>query len=139
MIFIRAETGYFAEGMTLNSDPAHHLAADLERCFEFFINNVIYDGRAIKHLEETRAIDSKFSQDTILKACEMGLEGAKSEIEECFDLDEEIAVEIKNSTIEWLKLGYRKAKKRYGDNNLARMLFEQISREVDTIYAEQGD
>lgn len=129
MVFIRGETGHFYSQH--RPDWESHLAADLRNCFEY----LWHSGLNLKTVR-TNAIYG--TDDGLSEAIEMAITELKHEGCDNTKITCERTVKTMK---DWLRVGYRHARKRYHDNaGRALYLFTMIERDVDelTKQAEEG-
>jgi len=129
--FIRGESGYFSD--KYYPLPQDNISVDVANCFYFFLGS----RRDIKPLKKTRGLNNEFEANYIIS------EAVNIALNQCRDEtgDRPSLSTIANVT-EWLKLGYRKSKRRYRGVESHEMLclFTSIQRDVDDLehQAEEG-
>lgn len=127
MTFIRYETGEFSSNY--NPKLSDNLSGDLVNCLYFIINE-----RGIKPIK-TKKLDCEHLEMEFFNAVHL----AKREL----DREDVAKIEVSQvfNIVGWLRKGYRRAQKRFGDNFKALTMFRDIEREVDrlTKFADIGD
>jgi hypothetical protein len=134
--FIRGETGYMQRNGNINP-PAKHIASDFPDIFQ----HIIHENMSLPYAPKTRKIDLDYVENFIAATLQ---EAEKLLKEEFGDWDDfiERALELLPRVADWIRIGYRRAARRYSrwqDNAVE--IFDQISEKADKALkrAEIGD
>lgn len=135
--FIRGETGYMQRKGNINP-PAVHIASDFPDIFR----HIIDERMGLPVAPKTKKIDIEYVEEFISELMQEAAKLLESEFGEYEPEFVKESLELLPRVADWIRIGYRRATKRFGPyQNHAVAIFQQIEEKADKYleHANIGD
>jgi len=123
-LYVRGDTGHYQANGNTNS-PGQHIASDMSNIFGHYA----YESYQFPPYVKTKKLDSDWIEEEIDKC----ISAFREELEYEKDLADHMPANWQKILQSYLRLGYRKAAKRWGDAYIALSLFCHIEQNVEKI------